>query len=142
MLERQRDSDIIKIRAHHLLCMQGFVGYGYSQEFIDNMKGFIENIKTEPRLEVEIIEGSDIICSCCPHNDRGMCQKETDSDEKVKSIDRRVLEKGGLRKGAIIKAEDIFYVVNKKFKGVSDTEGICSNCGWQKKCIWFSSRGK
>ena len=30
-------SEPIRIRAHHLLCMQGFQGYGYNKTFTENM---------------------------------------------------------------------------------------------------------
>ena len=39
------DKKILSIRAHHFLCMQGFQGYGYSEDFIRNMAGIIEYIR-------------------------------------------------------------------------------------------------
>ena len=101
------------IRAHHLLCIQGFRGSGYNKEFIDNMSKVIEIIKSYPTLWIEITENCDIICSVCPHRENDLCQKEKKSWKKVQNLDRQVLIRLGLKKGAKILAEDIPYLIEE-----------------------------
>ncbi|MCD6490406.1 MAG: DUF1284 domain-containing protein [Thermodesulfobacterium sp.] len=133
-------ANILKIRAHHLLCIQGFQGYGYSKDFVKNMTEVIKNIDSNP--EVEIIAECDIICSCCPHNVGGVCQKELNSAQKVKDMDIQVLRKLNLKDGTRGRAKDFLLLVNTKLKNSLDVQDICGKCEWRKKCLWFISRGK
>lgn len=124
--------DVIKIRAHHLLCMQGFQGHGYSKDFVINMSQVIKNLKS-PNREIEIIAECDAICLPCPHKKDGVCRKNPDSPTEIKNIDMKVLKKLDLRKGGKIKAKDILTIIKTKLK-VNDIEDICGNCQWKEKC--------
>lgn len=111
---------MIRLRPHHLLCIRGFRGKGYSEAFIRNMSEIVANLNeaagqtdaTEYRedygltsnpacrgdssLNVMIVFGADDICRCCPHlTDEGVC----DQDEKVSAYDRRAAEVLGLCEG-------------------------------------------
>lgn len=134
------DREVLRIRAHHLLCMQGFQGYGYSQNFVDNMTEIINNIKSTPGLLVEIISECDSVCLCCPHNVGGVCSKEPDSREKIKKMDMEVLRRLDINEGAKIFAKDIFGLVNTKLKRISDAIEICGDCSWRAQCTWYASR--
>ncbi len=130
--------EILKIRAHHLLCIQGFQGYGYNKDFVKNMTEVIKNIDSNP--EVEIITECDIICSCCPHNVEGVCQKEFNSVKKAKDMDIQVLRKLNLKDGTRGRVRDFLFFVNTKLKNTLDVQDICGKCEWRKKCLWFISR--
>lgn len=58
------------IRPHHLLCMRYFQGCGYSDEFTENMRYVISNLKNGS--EVLLTRGCDDICRKCPNN-RKIC---------------------------------------------------------------------
>jgi len=131
-------ANILKIRAHHFLCVQGFQGYGYSQDFVKNMIEIIKNIDSNP--ESQIITECDIICSCCPHNVEGICQKRLDSAQKVKDMDIRVLRKLNLKDGIRGRAKDFLALVNAKFRNRFDIDDICGDCEWKEKCLWFISQ--
>ena len=60
-------SDPMRIRAHHLLCMQGFQGYGYSKDFALHMLKVMDHIMDNPLCELDIITECDEICLHCPH---------------------------------------------------------------------------
>ncbi|HII92208.1 MAG TPA: DUF1284 domain-containing protein, partial [Methanosarcina sp.] len=47
-------SKCLKIRAHHLCCIQGFQGYGYSPVFVANMRAVISDIKAFPSRPLEL----------------------------------------------------------------------------------------
>ena len=34
----------VKLRPHHILCTQNFVGHGYNEEFADHMKRMIDDL--------------------------------------------------------------------------------------------------
>ena len=130
----------MRIRAHHLLCLQGFQGYGYSRDFVANMARVVKEINSSPHLEIEIIDRCDVICSSCPHQEKGICRRNPDSDERTKEIDGYILRRLGLKAGVKVKVEDIFHLANERLKNSSDIERICGKCGWREKCLWFLSQ--
>lgn len=73
------------IRPHHLLCMRYFQGCGYSEDFTENMRYVISNLKNGS--EVLLTRGCDDICRKCPNNRKNMCC----DGEKVKSYDSSVI---------------------------------------------------
>lgn len=131
----------MKIRAHHLLCMQGFQGYGYSEDFTKNMAHVIQTLKNFPESKIEIISGNDIICTCCPHNIDSICQENLKSPENIIAMDNKVLEKLRIPSGSIFKAGNIFKIVNEELTH-PDVMDICGDCRWSKKCLWLISKSK
>jgi len=59
-------SKCLKIRAHHLCCIQGFQGYGYSPIFVANLRVVISDIKAFPSRPLELISECDVVCESCP----------------------------------------------------------------------------
>ena len=131
----------MRIRAHHILCMQGFQGYGYSRNFIDNMSNVIVEIESDPELSVEVIEGADAICVACLHNKEGSCLRTERADEKARKRDSQVLEKLGLKNGDRIRAKDIFQLTQTRLR-CSDIQQICGDCDWKLACLFFASSHK
>ena len=127
----------IKIRAHHLLCIQGFQGYGYSQKFVDNMKYVIDHLNSA-HSQVEIITDCDFICFFCPHNKNGICEVKSKTDIKV--LDNLVLDKLDLKEHTIMSSGYAFSLANNKLFTISNVEEICGNCNWKEKCLWYLSR--
>lgn len=131
----------MKIRAHHLLCLQGFQGHGYSEEFNINMGKIVKSLNSNPKQEIEIIAGFDVICSCCPHNKKEKC-KNLIFNWMIEKTDAKILKKIGLDAGIFVQADGAFNLVNKKFKTFDEAKKICGNCSWKDKCLWFASRSK
>ena len=123
-----------------LLCIQGFQGYGYSEDFVKNMIEIIENIDSNP--EAQIITECDVICFYCPHNIERVCQKRLDSAQKVKDMDMRVLRKLNLRVGTIGRVKDFLSHANTKIRNSFDVHNICGECDWKEKCLWFISQNQ
>ncbi len=61
----------MRIRGHHLLCLQGFRGLGYNEEFIRRMGDVTRCLAGEPNCPIEPITAPDMICEVCPHNRDG-----------------------------------------------------------------------
>lgn len=127
---------IIKLRAHHLLCMQGFQGYGYSEEFTKNMKVVIDALKNDAGIKIQIVDCCDDICACCPNNIEGICKDK----DKVDIFDRKTLNKLQIKSGYEILSENLFTFANKNFKGCEDKEDICRGCCWTDICLWIKNK--
>ena len=117
--------------------MQGFQGYGYSEDFSKNMAEIIEILQNFPEREIEIVAETDSICACCPYNINGKCQESQGSDSKLVSMDFKVLEKLDISPGSVFKAGEIFKITDKKLKTYIDVEKICGDCRWSEKCLWY-----
>ena len=130
----------IILRAHHLLCMQGFQGYGYDKKFVDNVYFILSQIDDNSELELELVADCDDICMKCPNMKENLCKREPGADEKIKRMDRLVLLKLRVDEGTRVKVDDILEKVNKKFKSHSDIELICSDCEWKKECLFLLSK--
>lgn len=133
--------------------MQGFQGYGYSEDFSKNMAEIIKILQNFPEHEIEIVAETDSICTCCPYNINGKCQESQGSLEykvfggpkskiltannRIISMDLKVLKKLDISLGSIFEAGEIFKITNEKLKTYFDVKDICGDCRWSEKCLWY-----
>ncbi|SMC23869.1 hypothetical protein SAMN02745134_02024 [Clostridium acidisoli DSM 12555] len=124
---------MIKIRAHHFLCMQGFQGYGYNDEFVKHMGEIVKYIKENSNDSIKIVNYCDEVCSMCKNNTNGICEKSSSVD----FMDKKVLLKLRLTNNQQIIIKDVFKLVGEKIKSFEDAYEICGNCSWSEKCLWI-----
>lgn len=129
-------SKCLKIRAHHLCCIQGFQGYGYSPAFVANMRTVISDIKAFPSMPIELVSECDVICISCPSERECSTQKSVNS-HRIKNMDLVVMEKLKIKEGTVMEANEAFRLINSKLHNASDIEDICETCKWRKKCLWY-----
>ena len=92
---------IIKLRGHHLLCIQGFQNKGYNDYFIENMASLISFLNNTKNVQVKILNSSDDICSFCPNlSKEGLC-KDLSSNMSITKRDNLTLDFLGLQAGEI-----------------------------------------
>ena len=123
----------IKLRGHHLLCLRGFRGYGYSEDFVSNMIRINELRKSED-CTIILTDKSDDICSSCPNLSNGICENEK-QNKIIERMDDEVLQKLDSKKeyGAI----ELFDEVPMKFNTLKSVENICFGCKWNEECLFF-----
>lgn len=63
----------IRLRPHHLLCLQTFVGHGYSPEFTAHMTIVQKQLTTDPLTPITLVAGPDDLCGHCPNCVDGSC---------------------------------------------------------------------
>ena len=121
-------SEIIKLRAHHGMCLKFFVGKGYSADFVKNMTFIKEKLKTNP--QVLITTSPDVICKFCPSNNGGVC----DSQDKVADYDKAVLDICNIKDGTIMPYLEFENLVLQKILSQGRRREICGNCEWDELC--------
>ena len=119
---------MLKIRAHHLLCTENFVGEGYSDDFSKNMAKVIGQLKENPK--VKLPADLDDICGPCPENLGTRCE----NDDLVKSYDKKVLEVLNLSEGEIYSWADIRKLAYDIIFAKNRREEICGECQWNELC--------
>ncbi|MDD3984568.1 MAG: DUF1284 domain-containing protein [Methanobacterium sp.] len=132
-------SDPIKIRAHHILCIQGFQGYGYSKDFETHMQRIIIFLDTHPTTKIQIITKTDEICSYCPYNYKNSCNMDKYSPIIMEKLDKLIIKKFLLKENEIYPIEDILKLVNDNINHNTLIE-ICGNCSWNNKCLFFKNK--
>jgi uncharacterized protein len=140
MIKNQDDdgSEPLKIRAHHILCIHGFQGLGYSKDFTRNMTIICEKIQKNPPFFIKIIIEADSICKYCPNLSDGVCNLERDSLKLISSMDLLVLKSLNIESGAVISSAQLKTLAG----GLTPkkVEKICGDCSWRKDCLYFQEK--
>lgn len=137
-----------RLRAHHLLCIPLFQGYGYSDAFCSNMEACIRELCRNPE-KLLLTDSADDICAQCPNLSlRGECTQrvsgedggiaqclEETADEKAGTVsgkDRRLLTDFALTAGAEYDFYDLLAQAEQKL--TKETfDNICGGCRWYAK---------
>lgn len=120
----------LNIRPHHLLCILGFRGLGYNEEFISTMGKVVGKLRSDPTFPMSLVVGCDAICAACPHNKEGKCLKRVDSEVKVMSLDLKMLPKLGFEVGAQVSAGEAWQRIKERITS-EDMAELCRDCEWR-----------
>jgi len=127
---------LIKLRAHHLLCIQGFQGYGYSPEFAEEFGKIRDSLYKEDPI-VQVVEGMDNICKHCPNRSEEVCKEHLN---KVTEMDRTVFEMMGIPKDMKVRFLNAISAANKVFNSKEKLDMVCGKCRWRDVCLFYLSR--
>ncbi len=117
----------MRIRAHNLLCIQGFVGKGYSPEFVANMTRVIEAL---PGSDVTVVDSPDALCEACPNLSGSGCTLHGNgTEESIVRQDRDVLGRLGLEAGEALAWNEILVRIRERV-APDDLDDICGKCPW------------
>lgn len=119
----------LKLRAHHLLCLLGFRGLGYSPAFVEKMGQVLGELQRAPDAPITVVTECDIICSSCLHNLDGRCFKSPDADSRIKAKDKAILKTLGFRDNMQTTARDAWERVKERVTP-EDLAKLCSRCQW------------
>lgn len=120
----------IRVRAHTLLCLQGFRGEGYSAAFIENMAAIHQRLADDPSQRVEIIAAPDAMCGACPHLlTTGCALHGAGLEHAMQAQDRDVLARLELHEGDRLTWAEILDRIRMSLTGESLTN-ICGQCQW------------
>lgn len=116
---------MIHIRPHHLLCIHGFRGKGYNEEFVENMIEIVKEIKENKKVDLNIVNRTDAICLKCPNKiGENLCTTQ----ENIELLDRQVLDVLELTKERYSYKEILDSI--KRNLTQEDFQSICSDCEW------------
>lgn len=116
---------MFKLRGHHLFCLLGYRGMGYSEEYVKNMTYLHQTLRENPQTLIQLIKGPDQLCEKYPNSGTYHCQ-----NENIYERDAVILEKLGLKVGQILKWEEIESCI-KVLILPSDIQVVCETCSWR-----------
>ena len=116
------------------MCMAYFAGYGYSDGFTAHMGALLASLT--PETSVRLTVGTDCVCSACPNNQNGVCDKP----ELVAAYDNAVLSFCGLQEGERLSFGRFTELVQTHILSCGLRPSICGNCQWNDLCSTRQSR--
>ena len=118
------------LRGHHLLCVHGFQGMGYSPEFVDKMGGIVEDIRNDQiDFSIKVVAAFDDTCRSCPHQGLTECEANEGSNEHVLSMDNKVIKHLGLIEGKTYRKSFLVSLTANKVES-DDLDQLCQQCSW------------
>jgi hypothetical protein len=115
---------MLVLRVHHLLCIQGYEGKGYSLQFTENMDKVVNELRDN--MCIKIVTRTDDICALCPYNlGNGLCKNE----EKVFFFDSKILNELKLIEDRIYLYKDILNNIKENLT-YEKFKKICGSCEW------------
>jgi hypothetical protein len=118
------------LRGHHLLCVHGFRGMGYSPAFVEKMTDIVAHVRNEQDdFMIKTVAAFDDACMACPHRGHTKCEASEGSNEHVLSMDEKVLTHLGLEKErSYLKSELVALTAAKVTP--DDLDYLCKGCSW------------
>ena len=120
----------LEIRAHHLLCLLGFRGLGYSPEFIETMGEVAKDLHLKSTFPIVLLAECDVICASCPHNQGNQCRKKANAESKVRAKDREVLRRLGFDVKAEMPVAEAWARIRERLTSRYIAE-VCRRCQWR-----------
>lgn len=114
-----------KLRGHHIFCLLGYRGMGYSQEYIENMTRLHQTLRANPKTKIQLILGPDSLCEKYPNSGKYHCQ-----EANIYERDEDILEKLGLKTGQIVQWLEIEALISEHIVP-SDIQIVCESCFWR-----------
>ncbi|WP_330583166.1 DUF1284 domain-containing protein [Sporosarcina cascadiensis] len=75
---------MIELRGHHIFCLLGYRGMGYSKEYVENMTKVHTILREQTETMIQIIPGPDDLCAKFPDDqpyhclDKGVYEHDAD----------------------------------------------------------------
>lgn len=116
---------MITLRGHHILCLLGYRGMGYSDDYVVNMTKVHTILREEPDTLIQIIKGPDHLCAKFPDDQPYHCE-----DKGIYSRDKEILKRLGLKYSDVLPWREVERRIRVTVK-VSDIAIVCESCSWR-----------
>ncbi len=127
----------IRLRAHHLGCVQGFAGHGYDAPFTARLRAIALSLRNGLSTPIVLVDGIDDVCDACPHRDGTSCAKDAGADARVRSHDAAFCKALGLPAQGHVTIADVSGRIVRDPSTRRAIRDACSGCPWTGACLFF-----
>lgn len=118
------------LRGHHLLCVHGFRGMGYSPAFVEKMRAIVGRIRDiQADFPIEVVRGFDETCLVCPNKGAKKCEATRDSEAHVQALDHNVISHLGIEANHTYLKSELVALTKEKVVP-DDLDRLCAGCSW------------
>ncbi|QED48592.1 DUF1284 domain-containing protein [Cytobacillus dafuensis] len=118
------------LRGHHLLCIHGFRGMGYSTKFVEKMYEIVNDVRDGQKdFSIKVVATFDDACFTCPHQGKTECEANEGSNEHVLSMDEKTIRHLGLEKNKSYQKSFLVSLTAQKVV-MEDLDYLCKGCSW------------
>jgi uncharacterized protein len=124
----------VRLRGHHLICLQFFAGEGYSAEYVENLNHVVERAISQPALVVDTIDN---VCAACPElgPDNRCASDDAGGEEEIMRIDALALRVLDSHVGEHLTLADARERLDADAVGVGLWRAeACHGCSWEHVC--------
>jgi len=119
---------MIRLRAHHLICLHFYRGEGYDKRFVENLTRVL---KEAEEFGVTLVDGGDDVCAACPSFSYNICTNQPGGEEKIQMLDRLAIK--------LLKPNDAVLHWREIKTQIPAIIGewknkACQNCEWKTVC--------
>lgn len=125
-LSTKANGDEIVFRPHHFVCTLGFLGKGYSPEFVENYQKIVDKLNADPETPIRATDGQDSVCSACPKRVTDSICTSQDVIDKLDAGYKKLLP---LEDGETLKWSEAKDRIRENVT-LEDFKSICHICGW------------
>ena len=130
IIKDRGDGNVLYLRPHHINCIFFYRGLGYDEKFKKNMNTITGLLKIKGDTEIKLINNCDDLCMACPNNKKCICE----SEEHVRSFDKKTLKEYKLKIGAVYTFNEIVKKIYTNFD-YNKLISICGDCEWFKQGV-------
>lgn len=116
---------MIKLRGHHIFCLLGYRGMGYSKEYAENMTKVHSELRQRPDTLIQVMKGPDCLCAEFPDDQPYHCE-----DKGIYERDAVILKQLGLKFGDVLPWREVERRIRLHVVP-SDIETVCETCSWR-----------
>ena len=120
---------MLEFRPHHFLCTLGFVGKGYSPDFVRNYQQIADSLreaKAGGQTSIRVAEATDAICAPCPNREGALCSAEP----KIQKLDQAHAKVLGLKAGQVLTWDEAKKLLARKMT-FEAFHIACAPCAWK-----------
>jgi hypothetical protein len=121
---------MIRLRGHHLICLNYYRGEGYDRVFIENLEDIMRRANQGEKIEV--VAGADDICRVCPTLRGGKCVAKPGMDAEIRKLDTQATAHLAVEIGARVLWREIKSQVAATPK--EWLAAFCAGCDWETVC--------
>ncbi len=115
---------MIKLRGHHLFCLLGYRGVGYSEEYAATMSAVHEALRNKPDTLIQVVKGPDHLCAKFPDDQPYHCE-----ETGIYVRDKEILKRLGLTYSDVLPWREVERRIRLQVKP-DDIAVICETCSW------------
>lgn len=116
---------MFQLRGHHLFCLIGYRGMGYSKEYVENMTHLHQTLRENPQTLIQLVKGPDQLCEKYPNSGEYHCQ-----DQQIYEQDEAILQRVGILIGQVLPWEEIESRIRQQIVP-TDIQTLCATCSWR-----------